>query len=65
MILDKEQLKQLSVKTKTDLLMVLYEIEDELDYECEDISETINYLQVEKVVLFTDEKNDVQDIMNF
>lgn len=65
MILDKEQLKQLSVKTKTDLLMVLYEIEDELDYECEDISETINYLQVEKAVLFTDGENDVQDIMNF
>ena len=48
MILDKEQLKQLSVKTKTDLLMVLYEIEDELDYECEDISETMNYLQEEE-----------------
>lgn len=48
MILDKEQLKQLSVKTRSDLLMVLYGIEDELDYECEDISETINYLQEEE-----------------
>ena len=48
MILDKEQLKQLSVKTRSDLLMVLYGIEDELDYECEDISETINFLQEEK-----------------
>jgi len=48
MILNKEQLNQLSVKTKSNLLMVLYGIEDELDYECEDISETINYLQGEE-----------------
>ena len=48
MILDKEKLKQLSGKTRSDLLMVLYGIEDELDYECEDISETINYLQEEE-----------------
>ena len=45
MILNIEQLEQLRKKTKQDLLMILYEIEDDLDYNCNDISETINYLQ--------------------
>lgn len=45
MILSKEQIAELSVDTRLDLLGVLWTIEDELQYECEDITETINYLQ--------------------
>lgn len=45
MILNEEQIAELSENTRSDLLEVLWVIEDELQYECEDITETINYLQ--------------------
>lgn len=45
MILNEEQLRELSENTRSDLLTVLWAIEDELQYECEDVTETINYLQ--------------------
>ena len=45
MILSKEQIAELSENTRSDLLEVLWIIEDELQYECEDVTETINYLQ--------------------
>lgn len=45
MILSKEQIAELSENTRSDLLEVLWIIEDELQYECKDITETINYLQ--------------------
>lgn len=45
MILSKEQIAELSENTRSDLLTVLWAIEDELQYECKDVTETINYLQ--------------------
>lgn len=45
MILTIEQLEQLRNKTKQELLMLLYEIEDDLDYNCKEVSDTLNYLQ--------------------
>lgn len=45
MILNEKQIAELSENTRSDLLTVLWAIEDELQYECEDITETINYLQ--------------------
>lgn len=45
MILSKEEIEMLSPKTRTDLLMILYNIEDELDYESEKVSKTIDFLQ--------------------
>lgn len=45
MILNEEQIAELSENTRSDLLEVLWAIEDELQYECEDITETIDYLQ--------------------
>ena len=45
MILQVEEIKKLSQKTRTDLLMVLYNVEDELDYESKNVSNTIDYLQ--------------------
>ena len=45
MILSEEQIAELSENTRSDLLTVLWAIEDELQYECEDVTETINYLQ--------------------
>ena len=43
MILSKEQIAELSENTRSDLLTVLWAIEDELQYECEDVTETIKY----------------------
>lgn len=45
MILQVEEIKKLSQKTRTDLLMILYNVEDELDYESKNVSNTIDYLQ--------------------
>lgn len=45
MKLTRLQIDSLSDNTKIQLLSVLYLIEDELQYECKDISRTINYLQ--------------------
>lgn len=44
-ILTNEQLNGLSEKTKTDLYYILLRIESELQYNCEDITNTINFLQ--------------------
>ena len=45
MILTKKQLNKITQKNKEELLMILYSIEDNLDYKCKNISKTINYIQ--------------------
>ena len=45
MILTETQLNELSLATKTNLLFLLYNIEDELEYNCDEVTKTINYLQ--------------------
>lgn len=45
MIIAKKQIDSLSKSAKMELLFTLYEIEDELGYNCKSISKTINYLQ--------------------
>ena len=47
MILTEKQLQQLCTKAKDKLLDALYLIEDELQYNCKKVSETIDYLQQE------------------
>lgn len=47
MILTKKQIDELPFDTCQQLLDVLYIIEDQLDYKCKKVSETINYLQDE------------------
>ena len=48
MILTKKQLENLTKKQKEDLLMVLYSIEDRLNYKCKKVSKTIDFLQAEE-----------------
>lgn len=48
MILTPQQLDSLRKDTQNDLLFLLYRIEDELEYKCNDISTTIDYLQNKK-----------------
>ena len=45
LMLSKKQLSKLSEKQLEDLLIVLYSIEDTLDYKCKNVSDTINYIQ--------------------
>lgn len=45
MLLTKKEINQLTKETKTELLSLLYIIEDELMYKCKSISNTISYLQ--------------------
>lgn len=47
MILTKKQIDDLPYDTCEDLLHLLYIIEDQLDYNCKKVSNTINYLQEE------------------
>lgn len=47
MILNQYEIDSLSKETKSDLLMVLYKMEDELDYGNIKVGNTINYLQEE------------------
>ena len=45
MILTKTQLSQITQENREKLLHALYSIEDNLCYECKNVSETINYIQ--------------------
>ena len=45
MILTKTQISKLTKETRRELLFTLYKIEDELAYNCKDVSKTINYIQ--------------------
>ena len=45
MLLNKKQILKLTKETRTELLFTLYKIEDELAYDCKDVSKTINYIQ--------------------
>lgn len=45
MVLTKTQINKLTKETRTELLFTLYKIEDELAYNCKDVSKTINYIQ--------------------
>lgn len=45
MILTEKQLSSLSKDSIEKLLIVLYEIEDELGYKCKKVSKTIDYIQ--------------------
>lgn len=45
MILNKKQLNELSEDTRSDLLSVLWAIEDELQYKCKKVTKTIDYLE--------------------
>ena len=45
MILTEKQLGSLSKDSIEKLIMVLYKIEDELDYKCKKVSKTIDYIQ--------------------
>lgn len=45
MILNKKQLNELSEDTRSDLLSVLWVIEDELQYKCKKVTKTIDYLE--------------------
>jgi len=45
MVLTKTQISKLTKETRTELLFTLYKIEDELAYNCKDVSKTINYIQ--------------------
>lgn len=45
LILTEKQLNSLPSDTSCDLLHILYAIEDQLDYKCKKVSNTINYLQ--------------------
>ena len=45
MILSERQIAQLDKQTREKLLLVLYTIEDELQYKCKNVSKTINYIQ--------------------
>jgi hypothetical protein len=45
MILTLYQLNTLSAKTRAELLDTLYKVEDELEYKCKKVSNTIDYLQ--------------------
>lgn len=45
MLLNKKQILKLTKETRTELLFTLYKVEDELGYECKDVTKTINYLQ--------------------
>lgn len=47
MILTKKQIDELRLKTKQELLKVLYSIEDQTGYKSHKISRTIDYLQHE------------------
>lgn len=49
MILTKRQLSQLKKETIDELLYILYSIEDQLCYECKNVSQTINYIQKEYI----------------
>lgn len=44
-ILDENELRSLSNETKIDLLDILYKIEDELQYNCKKVTNTIDFLQ--------------------
>lgn len=44
-ILDENELRSLSSETKSDLLDILYRIEDELQYKNKKITNTIDFLQ--------------------
>lgn len=45
MILSKKQLLKISEENRMELLSLLYSIEDELNYECGNVSKTIDYIQ--------------------
>ena len=47
MVLTKKQIENLPYDTCEQLLDLLYIIEDQLNYKCKKISNTINYLQEE------------------
>lgn len=44
-ILNENELNSLSSETKSDLLDILYRIEDELQYNCKKVTNTIDFLQ--------------------
>ena len=45
MVLTKTQINKLTKESRTELLFTLYKIEDELAYNCKNVSKTINYIQ--------------------
>lgn len=44
-ILNENELNNLSSETKSELLYLLYKIEDELQYNCKKVTNTIDFLQ--------------------
>lgn len=45
MILSERQIEQLRKQTRIDLLMLLYQVEDDLQYKSKSVTRTIDYLQ--------------------
>ena len=65
MILTKKQLSQLRKETMDELLYILYSIEDQLGYECKNISQTINYIQKEYISEKINYKDRVERAINY
>lgn len=45
LILTERQIEQLRKQTRIDLLTLLYQVEDDLQYKSKSVSKTIDYLQ--------------------
>jgi hypothetical protein len=45
LILSERQIEQLRKQTRIDLLMLLYQVEDDLQYKSKSVTRTIDYLQ--------------------
>lgn len=65
MILTKKQLSQLRKQTIDELLSILYTIEDQLCYECKNVSQTINYIQKEYISEKLSYKDRVERAINY